>query len=303
MILDRNTELVAFLDCLAGIDPPEGFLLIDIDDTAWFDWLLRYANKPVYLVEADQDRCNAMVQRLSGIEPKWQIHHQLFWRQKGPLDYHKTNLKYVDGPLNPASIGDLWSHLESIEIVTEEAQTLDGWIGQVPGASQCDWLLVGNLYAKALLQGGQNTLATINLVVVVVPKEAKADSEVVTDEKAVDEFFQGQGFRCVGAFDAAHPKLVLQAYLRYWRGFAKQFTIERDEQKQLAEQRQDQIEQLSKERDEQMQLAERRNCQLQTLTTSNQELEQRQQLFREEMLRAESQIELIKDMLLRDQES
>jgi hypothetical protein len=91
-------------------------------------------------------------------------------------------------------------------------------------------------------------------------------------------------------------------------------TAARDQQVKLATDRQRQIEQLSKARDEQARLASDRQAEIAQLRVGIQEAEtrktqiearlaeydHRQQLMNEELVRAEGQIDLIKDLLLRE---
>ena len=86
-----------------------------------------------------------------------------------------------------------------------------------------------------------------------------------------------------------------------------QLSKAKDEQARLAAERQQQLEQLKKERDGQVTLLaekqtqlERKDVRLAELKNSMIETEARQQLMNEEMLKAEGQIELIKDILLKE---
>ncbi len=79
-----------------------------------------------------------------------------------------------------------------------------------------------------------------------------------------------------------------------------QLTKARDEQRKLADDRQVQLGQLTEERNELKLLAEQRQDQIHQLKVSMDEMEHRQKLFVEEMIRVEGQIDLIKDVLLRE---
>ena len=81
----------------------------------------------------------------------------------------------------------------------------------------------------------------------------------------------------------------------------------KDDQARLTAERQQQVEQLAKARDEQAKLATERQQQLdemqkrlQQLEGQNAEFSSRQTLLQEEVVRAEAQIDLIKDVLLRE---
>lgn len=94
----------------------------------------------------------------------------------------------------------------------------------------------------------------------------------------------------------------------------EQFTETSDQQSKTAIEKQEQLEQVTKARDEQTKLATERQTEITKLKVSLQEAdnrrnqlesliaerEQRQQLMNEEMIRAEGQIDLIKDLLLRE---
>ena len=82
----------------------------------------------------------------------------------------------------------------------------------------------------------------------------------------------------------------------------EKITAERNNQNKLAADRQTQVEQLTKAKDELSKLAEDR---LKALETTNKELEDqsfRQDLLDEELIKAEAQIKLISDILIREKE-
>ncbi len=94
----------------------------------------------------------------------------------------------------------------------------------------------------------------------------------------------------------------------------EQLTKARDEQAKLASERQVQLAQLTQARDEQAKLAQTKQAEIDKLKISFQEgqtrasqledqlaeMEARQRMMNEEMIRAEGQIDLIKDVLLRE---
>ncbi|MEI6334674.1 MAG: hypothetical protein WCS87_08960, partial [Methylococcaceae bacterium] len=87
----------------------------------------------------------------------------------------------------------------------------------------------------------------------------------------------------------------------------QQLTLAKDEQAKLAAERQAQNQQLTLAKDEQAKLATERQRQLeemqkriQQLEGQNAEFALRQSLLQEEIVRAEAQIDLIKDVLLRE---
>lgn len=87
----------------------------------------------------------------------------------------------------------------------------------------------------------------------------------------------------------------------------EQLTKERDEQSKLVQERQERINQLIKERDEQTKLAQDNKAQeedalkkLEQIKQQSEEVLGRQHLINDEITRAEAQIDLIKDLLLRE---
>jgi chromosome segregation ATPase len=84
-------------------------------------------------------------------------------------------------------------------------------------------------------------------------------------------------------------------------------TQTRDEQTKFATERQTQIQQLTQTRDEQAKLAtelqrqlDEKQKRLHQIESQNAEFTSRQSLLQDEMIRAEAQIDLIKDVLLRE---
>lgn len=75
---------------------------------------------------------------------------------------------------------------------------------------------------------------------------------------------------------------------------------DRDTLARTATERQEQLDQLTSQRDEARRRMQQQQDRLQALEAEGQETEMRQQLLQEELVKAEAQLELIKDLLLRE---
>lgn len=287
MIFSYNQKLMHALGHMAEIEPPTGFIGHAISDAMWQDWLRHFNVSQAHFIEADEKRYQALSRQFVGRPSGWQAHQQFLWSEAGPRAYYRANLGFVNGPLPLDAMQPLWPHLQAVETLTQEAYTLDQWGLQQPGIDRCNWLLIGHLYPLMLLQGGTQLLSNIHVIIAPVLRQIKNLPKEATGAQALDDYLAQHQFRFLGPFDAAHPKIALRIYFRDWRSGYESLIKEQEKT----------VQGLVKDHEKVIKQLETKN---QSVGKSSEEMALRQRLCREEMLKAEAQIELIKDVLLRE---
>jgi hypothetical protein len=143
--------------------PACGIILIGAG-TGTGPWVqyLRERNYPtVMLVEADGDLFQ-LLQRVTSQHTQWQLNQQLVAPDNGPVIFHQASLSSENGLLQPELLRSLWSNLKTRSQQTLQPISLKRLIHD--GQSPVNWLLVDCLPALPIIESAGPALDSINVI-------------------------------------------------------------------------------------------------------------------------------------------
>lgn len=288
-----TSALVPLLQALRALYPPACVVHVGIgqgigDLATWRQW----PEVPrALLIDADNTR---LQWARHAPAPGWQVLHATMAATAGPHPYHRASNPQEDGLLPPNQLQAWWPHLSTLATDTHTAQTLDSVTqsdtpSDVPSHVPGHWLLLDCLPAAQLLRGASALLARTS-VVCARTSQAPTDSSAPladTGHQALIDLLAPQGFVLLGQTETHHPALGYTLMARQPAALLAQAAAHAAAQVPA---------ELPAE------VAEPAAPAHSELLAENDALHQRLALLQEELLRAEGQINLIKDLMLRDQE-
>ena len=301
------SPLPHLLQALRALYPPQCVVHVGIGQgigelVEWRNW----ADLPAaVLIDSDDTRLHWA---RHGVPNTWRVLHTTLAATAGKHVYYRASNPQEDGLVPPEQLKPWWPQLTTLGTDTRRAQTLDQ-VMQLDGDTAAQppapavpghWLLLDCLPAAQLLRGASALLAHTS-VVCARTSQAPTDSAAPladTGHQALIDLLAPQGFVLLGQTETHHPALG--------------YTIMARQPAALLAQAQATTAAAAAEDERQAQAAE--PMELVTgqtpnaapahsdLLAENDALHHRLALLQEELLRAEGQINLIKDLMLRDQE-
>lgn len=273
--------LPPLLQALRALYPPRCVVHVGVGQgtgelAAWRQW----PDLPrAVLIDADGTRIAWARQGQSS----WQVLHATVAASAATHPYHRASNPQEDGLLPPELLKPWWPQLTALGTEQRATQTLDQLVSPnspSPAPANAHWLLLDCLPAAALLQGANQLLAHTS-VVCARTSQASADSPLaITSHQALVDLLAPLGFVVLAQSETHHPALGYSLLARQpaWAAHP----IAADPPAQLG--------------------PAPHVTPTDELQAENNALHQRLALLQEELLRAEGQINLIKDLMLRDQE-
>jgi hypothetical protein len=316
--MHSNVTFQNWIDHLRYLMPPQGVVHIGAGTGAS---ATRYANWSVntsVLIEAEESYYHKLTQAVSG-HKGWSAHTAMVSDKEGEAVYYKASNPSESGALPPEVMAKLWRNLKTIEerrLITTTLERLLTSAGILPDC--LNWLVIECLPALSILQGAGRYMDGWDVIIARVLLDENLCPGNGATKTELDPFLRTHGYRCISIEEERQPAVASALYIRDWKaiqnksllenqGKIQQLTQARDEQAKVAAERQTQIQQLTQARDEQAKLAAERQRQLdemkkrlQQIEGQNTEFATHQTLLQEEVVRAEAQIDLIKDVLLRE---
>lgn len=292
------SPLPHLLKALRALLPPQRLVHVGVgqgsgDLASWRQWPEVPA---AILVDADHHR---MAWASCDNPGRWQVLHATLADTTGLRPYHRASNPQEDGLVSPEQLKPWWPQLTTLGTDTRLAQTLDELMGMDGDAAPVTytrvpstlghWLLLDCLPAAQLLRGASALLAHTS-VVCARTSQAPTDSAAPladTGHQALIDLLAPQGFVLLGQTETHHPALGYTIMARQPGALlaqaAAQFPAELPS-------------------DLPAEITEPTAPAHSDLLAENDALHQRLALLQEELLRAEGQISVIKDLMLRDQE-
>ena len=294
--LQQGTRLLPpLLQALRALYPPQCLVHVGIGQglgelVEWRHW----PDLPAaVLIDADNTRLHWARQRQPA---SWRVLHATVAPSKGQHLYYRASNPQEDGLVPPEQLKTWWPQLTTLGTETRQAQTLDELMDMDADASPAaepttpgHWLLLDCLPAAQLLRGASALLAHTS-VVCARTSQAPTDSAAPladTGHQALIDLLAPQGFVLLGQTETHHPALGYTIMARQPAALLAQAGAHAAAQVPA---------ELPAE------VAEPAAPAHSELLAENDALHQRLALLQEELLRAEGQINLIKDLMLRDQE-
>jgi hypothetical protein len=321
------SPLPHLLQALRALYPPQCVVHVGIGQgigelVEWRNW----ADLPsAVLIDSDDAR---LQWARHGVPASWRVLHTTVAATAGKHVYYRASNPQEDGLVPPEQLKPWWPQLSTLGTDTRRAQTLDQVMqldgSATPDAAPADtpatpghWLLLDCLPAAQLLRGASALLARTS-VVCARTSQAPTDSAAPladTGHQALIDLLAPQGFVLLGQAETHHPALGYTVLARQPAALLAQAAAHAAAQ---AAAQATALAATAAEAPAPVDEREAQAAQLVELVTGekagapslnpsalqaeNDALHQRLALLQEELLRAEGQINLIKDLMLRDQE-
>lgn len=286
------SALPQLLQALRMLYPPQCVVHVGIGQgmgelSSWRHWpeLPR-----ALLIDADDAR---LAWARQGQNPHWQVLQATVADTAGQHTFHRATNPQEDGLLPPDQQKAWWPQLATLSTDTHQAQTLDQLVPTSTAISPDQqplghWLLLECLPAAQLLRGATHLLAHTNVVCARTSQVSAAASTANTplvnsSHQALIELLAPQGFVLLAQTETLHPALGYTLMARQPDAPMAQPIAQAP---RAAEPPVISPPQASPSEQQ----------------AENDALRHRLSLLQEELLRAEGQINLIKDLMLRDQE-
>jgi hypothetical protein len=331
----------AIAQILRAISPPTTLVHVGWgngmgDLTQWTQWQVPNAfviEAEERKAEASQAQALALAQTLELSNKPWQTIRATLSAQNAEQTYHLASNPTESGLLPPDSLQHAWPHLQAVATQTVTTRSLDElWpdiTSQWPVAQSVGniWLIIDCLPAADVLSGGCTVLQAAHVV---------CARSLLANRVLLSEQMRSAGWIEVGWVESQHPAFGHAWFTRDTAlalgNAAKrqaQLETERDvlikakeletaaktqalaERDVLVKAKDAETASANKAKTEKDALAKEKQTleskhkesqeRLQQLESANQDLQNRQHLQHEELVKAEAQIELIKDLLLSEQ--
>ena len=273
----------------------------------WRSWSVASA----IVLDADANRLKWAKSEAEG--RTWHVASAVLDAEEREIEYSMASNPDESGLLAPELLTGIWPNLHTQTCGKRQTWRLDKLLSETAYiAHACRgpvWTLIDCFPAVRILEGAGEELLRWSVLGLRVLLEPQGDALIDASLEKVTDFLASRGFRCIAVSEGIHPAVGYAFFTQDWPSQLDAAQKSRDEQQKLATERQAKIEVLTKERDAQSKLVAERQQQLaesrgrlQQLEAEHTETITRQNLLQEELVKAEGQIDLIKDLLLREPE-
>lgn len=325
----KTASVTTWLEFLRPVLPPYAVLLVGAGTgTDSIVQLLGQWDQPdVILVEGDKSQYLHLKRNLQSYD-RWRLHNLLLAPTPEKKTFYRASNPAESGLIEPEQLLSLWPNLHTCQRCSEQpAVTLADVLSETE--TVINWLILDCMPAGDLLRSAESRLDQIDLLVLRIPFEDSLSTILGDGHKKMQAWLEEKGFRFLVAQPERHPALARVLYVRDSR-HQSAVCLEQKSRIECLMKIKDELEKsvsmLKNERDEQMKVAEQVRQQLDVLMLTNEQLEQqksvllarvgekdaelqqhksecagvaqRQQLMQDELNKAETQIDLIRELLL-----
>jgi len=284
-LIGKATATFDDIELLRRIMPPQAVIHIGAgtgngDMHLWRQWSVPYA----LIIDADPTRLG-WAEGLAVENPAWQIRTAVLADRNNEVDYYRASNPDQDGLISPEKLAVLWPNLHTSESMRRQTQRLDSLLcDQALTSFQqalSTWLLIDCLPVLPILEGAGVELDRWSVLWLRVLLKPLADDDTVGTLNELEIYLRPHGYRCIHVFEDNHPAAGKALFVRDWHGqlmpiikklseensvvFAEKLTSEQNAFA-VNNSLQNQIGILTQVRDEQSQLAAERQAQVVTLT-------------------------------------
>ncbi|MBM9613658.1 hypothetical protein JWJ90_05075 [Desulfobulbus rhabdoformis] len=242
--------LPQFLTHIQKLIPANGVLLVGAGSGTgqWITWLQKMEIQSALLIEADSKnyiQLEAFTQHVPG----WLTENSIIAETQKNATFHIVGNRLESSLLPPYLLQKLWPNINSIEDHSCQTVTLDNICKK--NKFVANWLIIDCLPSLAILRGSIKGIDDFDVIVVRMVLNQKVSPNEDAGQKKIDSFLQDNGYRCVEKEHERHPDLAHGLYIRDYKLLAEkrreqiqQFSTQKNDQKKLANDRLDQIENL-----------------------------------------------------------
>lgn len=299
-MIRQHDDLFSFLNSLLVIYPPQGLLLIGAGNGsgALVEFLIQNQVNHVTLVEPQDTQfrhLEALLGTANFTENKnWTLSKEVVTKKSGQTDFYYASNSSESGLLDPEIFKEIWPNLRLVKKVTLQTLSLDELCSQ---SSQLpSWLMIDCIGALQIFSKDSN-LASFDVIVVKVILNTEEQAYAYADYTEIGHVLNTHGFSEKLKYVGQHPNLGHLVFVRDHKSQSIELIQQLDElntsYKQLLEQHKAYQAKLVAE---QLELKQT----IQNVQTHEANLKVRHELICNELARAEAQLLLIKEELLRE---
>jgi len=296
----------------------------------WQSWGLPKA----LIVEADGNRL-AWAHHLCAQHPGWKIAEQVVAKDGPEVQYHLASNPDEDSLVPMHRLNSIWANIRTVKTQTLSATSLDRllsaeWSEDHGQPTTGTWCLIDCLPADEILSGAEDSLAQISVVVARVVLTDFSEENSAGRLSKVLPYLQANGFKRLSVLESTHPSIGYAVFIRDFKAsYEQRIDAMQDQLKKEQVLLIQQSEKLSEQRLQLDRLMVDRDTQLETVTSLSQTIEAqvlelaevreklsqmeaaqadaeqgklvlqgRQTHFHDDLVRAEAQIDLIKELML-----
>jgi hypothetical protein len=173
------------------------------------------------IVDADADRLS-WVHRLCAQHPGWKIVPRVISNQVPVCQFYEANNPDEDSLVALNGLTAIWENIRTTNATTVSTVSLDDliidqWSTAFDGQTSNIWCLIDCLPADSILFSAEQTLAQMSVVVArVVLADFPVDSPIGL-LSVVAPFLEGRGFKCLSVLETTHPALGYAVFVRDYR--------------------------------------------------------------------------------------
>jgi hypothetical protein len=295
----------------------------------WQSWGLPKA----LIVDADGNRL-AWAHYLCAQHPGWKIAEQVISTDGPEVQYHLASNPDEDSLVPMHRLNSIWTNIRTVKTQTVSATSLDQllsaeWSNDHGQQTTGTWCLIDCLPADEILLSADDSLAQISVVVARVILTDLSGEHSVGRLSVVLPYLQAKEFKCLSVIETTHPSIGYAVFIRDFQATYEQNIDAMQDQLQKGKVLiTRQSEQLSEQRLQLDRLVVDRDTQLDTVTSLSQTIEAqvlelgearkklsqmeaaqadaeqaklalqgRQTHLHDDLVRAEAQIDLIKELM------
>lgn len=197
-------HLLSWLDHLRILMPPRHVTLVGAGNGSgpWVQWLLSRAVPSATLVEADDALIHPLQATVAAASGAWRVRKQVIGPETATVTFHVASVSSESGLLEPESLRSLWPNLKTRQKQTRQAITLDELLQD--DEQSANWLIVDCWPAQPLLQGGQQALAFLDVVILRTHLADNAPAEI--DIRSAENILAPIGLSLMESEPGRHPK-------------------------------------------------------------------------------------------------
>jgi hypothetical protein len=263
----------------------------------WHNWALPKA----LIVDADVNRLG-WAQQLCVQQPTWKVAATVISNDESEALYHLASNPDEDSLVPIQSLNGIWPNIRAVKAQTVATLSLDQLLSADLAPEQGKkttsvWCLIDCLPADLILFSAEHSLAQMSVVVARAILTNHQSAEPIGLLSSMSPFLKGKGFKCLTVLETTHPAIGYAVFVRDYKATQEEYAelvkaqlqtervIIAQQNEKLSEQRL-QLDRLVIDRDAQLDTV---TSQAKTIEAQLLEIEEvKQQLIRMEALVAES---------------
>jgi len=189
----------------------------------WHHWGLAQ----VLIVDADENRL-AWAKQLCAQYPGWKVLPQVISNEGPEVQYHLASNPDEDSLVPMLRFNAIWENIRTVKTETLAATTLDSLLSvelatdRRPQTASI-WCLIDCLPADLILFSAEQSLAQMSVVVArVVLKELASDNSMGLLSALLPDL-QAKGFKCISVIETTHPAIGYAVFVRDYKATYDQF--------------------------------------------------------------------------------